>query len=200
MKRRDFINATLAGSATLTLPNAVRAASGADPDVPAIRLSGAATVLEKAALAELAGRLRGTLILPAHPEYEQARRVWNPMVDKRPAVIARCANAADVATAITFARERELLLAVRSGGHSFPGLFHLRWRHDDRPVRAAGCEHRHRQAHGDGCRWRLGLRRGQQDAAACSCNDHGSDLRHRHRRAHPRRRIRLAIAKARARL
>ena len=123
MKRRDFINATLAGGATLTLPNAVRAASGADPvDVPAIRLSGAATVLEKTALAELAGRLRGTLILPAHPEYEQARRVWNPMIDKRPAVIARCANAADVATAITFARERELLLAVRSGGHSFPGL------------------------------------------------------------------------------
>jgi len=122
MKRRDFVTASLAGGASLALSKAALASSGSiATDIPAVRLSGAATVLEKAALAELAGQLRGTLILPTHPEYEQARRIWNPMADKRPAVIARCANSADVAAAITFARERELLLAVRSGGHSFPG-------------------------------------------------------------------------------
>jgi hypothetical protein len=122
MKRRDFVSVALAGGTSLALSRA--ALGGAAPipdDVPAVRLSGAATVLEKAALAELAGRLRGTLILQAHPDYEQARRVWNPMIDKRPAVVARCANAADVAACVTFARERELLLAVRGGGHSFPG-------------------------------------------------------------------------------
>jgi FAD/FMN-containing dehydrogenase len=120
MKRREFINATIAGGAALSLPDATWPAA-AIGDIPAVRLSGAATVLEKAAVAELAGRLQGQLILAAHPEYEKARRVWNPMADRRPALIARCANAADVATAITFARERGLLLAVRSGGHSFPG-------------------------------------------------------------------------------
>ena len=119
MKRREFIHATLAGGAALSLSNETWPAAAGD--VPAVRLSGAATVLEKAALAELAGGLQGTLILPAHPDYEKARRVWNPMADRRPALIARCANSADVATALTFARERELLLAVRSGGHSFPG-------------------------------------------------------------------------------
>ena len=121
MKRREFISATLAGGATLSLSNSALAATAATAEIPAVRLSGAATVLEKSALTDLAARMRGTLIMPAHAEYEQARRVWNPMIDKRPALIARCANATDVASAIRFARERELLLAVRGGGHSFPG-------------------------------------------------------------------------------
>jgi FAD/FMN-containing dehydrogenase len=121
MKRRDFFGAALFGVAAQALPAAVDAAGAAMTDIPAVRLPGAATVLEKAALNDLARQMRGTLILPTHSEYEQARRVWNPMIDKRPAVIARCASAADVSRVITFARERELLLAVRGGGHSFPG-------------------------------------------------------------------------------
>jgi FAD/FMN-containing dehydrogenase len=69
----------------------------------------------------LAERLTGQVIAPDHPEYETARRVWNGMIDKRPAVIARCADAADVATAVRFAAEHGLPLAVRGGGHNVAG-------------------------------------------------------------------------------
>src|SRR5207253_2116114 len=64
----------------------------------------------------------GELIKPEDAGYEQARRVHNGMIDKRPALIARCADAADVASAVRFARQEGLLLAVRGGGHNGPGL------------------------------------------------------------------------------
>lgn len=70
---------------------------------------------------ELRARLRGTLTTPADPAYDQARRVWNGMIDRRPALIARCAGAADVIRAVEFARERGLPLAVRGGGHNVAG-------------------------------------------------------------------------------
>jgi FAD/FMN-containing dehydrogenase len=60
-------------------------------------------------------------MLSDHPEYDRARKIWNGMHDKRPALIARCMSAQDVSRAVTFARERELLVAVRGGGHSWPG-------------------------------------------------------------------------------
>ena len=61
------------------------------------------------------------MILPDDARYEKARRVWNHAIDLRPAVIARCADAEDVVRAIEFARSHDLLIAVRSGGHSFAG-------------------------------------------------------------------------------
>jgi FAD/FMN-containing dehydrogenase len=69
-----------------------------------------------------ASALRGQLIAPDHADYDEARRVWNGSVDRRPALIIRCAGVADVLAAVRFARENGLPAAVRSGGHSFPGL------------------------------------------------------------------------------
>jgi FAD/FMN-containing dehydrogenase len=69
----------------------------------------------------LAERLAGEVIAPEHIEYDAARRVWNGMIDRRPTAIARCAGADDVATAVRFAAERDLPLAVRGGGHNVAG-------------------------------------------------------------------------------
>jgi FAD/FMN-containing dehydrogenase len=74
-----------------------------------------------AARSELAG-FAGQLIGPDDAEYEEARQVYNAMIDKRPALIARCAGPADVAAAIGFARAHDLPLAVRGGGHNGAGL------------------------------------------------------------------------------
>ena len=71
---------------------------------------------------ELRAKLRGELITPADPTYEAARKVYNAMIDRRPALIARCHDAADVVAGITFAREQGLVLAVRGGAHNGPGL------------------------------------------------------------------------------
>lgn len=64
---------------------------------------------------------RGSLITPNDPGYDESRRVWNAMIDKRPAIIARCRGAADVIAAVNFARDSGLPLAVRGGGHSIAG-------------------------------------------------------------------------------
>lgn len=77
--------------------------------------------LSQAAIGRLQTRLRGRLIRPSDPDYETARRVWNALVDRRPGLIARCAGVADVIACVQFAREHELLVAVRGGGHSVAG-------------------------------------------------------------------------------
>jgi FAD/FMN-containing dehydrogenase len=83
--------------------------SGGDRDIPA------------GAVQQFAGRLSGTLLLPADAGYDDARTVWNRMIDRRPAMIARCARADDVVAAVHFARQHDLLLSVRSGGHNVTG-------------------------------------------------------------------------------
>jgi len=125
MKRRDFFRMSLAaGAATLLSVDKVLAASGDSPpgaDLRAIKLSGKETTIERAAVQDLRASLKGSLLVPGDEGYEMARRVWNGMIDKHPALIARCEGVEDVVRAVTFVRERELLLAVRGGGHSFPG-------------------------------------------------------------------------------
>ena len=70
----------------------------------------------------LTAAIRGSVITPVNPEYETARKVYNGMIDRHPAFIVRCANARDVRTAIEFAREGALNVAVRGGGHNGAGL------------------------------------------------------------------------------
>lgn len=71
---------------------------------------------------ELRSAFRGEVVTPDDAGYTEHRKVWNGSIDRRPAVIARCAGVSDVRSAVRFAREHDLLVAVRGGGHSFPGL------------------------------------------------------------------------------
>lgn len=70
----------------------------------------------------LAAAMRGDVIQPGDPAYDEARKVYNAMIDRRPRVIARCADAGDVKTAISFAQDNDLAIAVRGGGHHGAGL------------------------------------------------------------------------------
>ncbi len=79
------------------------------------------TTIAPAETAELRQRFRGALLRPGEEGYDEARRIWNGAIDRRPALIARCAGADDVVTAVRFARERELPFTVRGGGHGIAG-------------------------------------------------------------------------------
>jgi|SRR5829696_3677097 len=83
--------------------------------------SGTEAALDKAIVEEFASKLRGELLRPGDPDYEEARLVWNDLIDKRPALIARCAGVGDVIDSVNFARENDLLMAVRGGGHNVAG-------------------------------------------------------------------------------
>jgi FAD/FMN-containing dehydrogenase len=79
------------------------------------------TQLDERQIQDFAQRLRGELIRPGDAGYDQARAVWNGLIDRYPALIARCADSADVAAAVNFARQHDLVLAVRGGGHNVAG-------------------------------------------------------------------------------
>jgi len=90
-------------------------------EIGVIRLNGEDTSVEGAAVKELAESLDGQLLVNGDFGYHGARRIWNGMHDRYPAIIVRARSTADVANSVDFARERELLLAVKGGGHSWPG-------------------------------------------------------------------------------
>jgi FAD/FMN-containing dehydrogenase len=83
--------------------------------------AGRAVKLDETAIEQLRAGLRGRLLQSGDNEYDEARSIWNAMIDKRPALIARCAGAADVIHAVNFARTNGLLVSVRGGGHNVSG-------------------------------------------------------------------------------
>jgi FAD/FMN-containing dehydrogenase len=80
------------------------------------------STIEEGRIESLRASLRGELIQPGDDSYEQTRKVYNAMIDKHPALIARCANVADVIHCVNFARDTRLTLAIRGGGHNGAGL------------------------------------------------------------------------------
>ena len=127
INRRRFCQSTLASSvvsafpATIILAQSNESAIGIPARIPAVTLNGADTAIEGAAARELGESLQGSLLLQGDYGYDGARRVWNSQHDRYPALIVRARSAEDVSNAVTFARERELLVAVKGGGHSWPG-------------------------------------------------------------------------------
>ena len=91
------------------------------PDMKIATLSGDYTVLPEAAVEDFRAGLHGESLRPGDDGYDDARRIWNAMIDKRPSLIARCSGPADVIASVNFARENNLLISVRGGGHNFPG-------------------------------------------------------------------------------
>jgi FAD/FMN-containing dehydrogenase len=121
MKRRTFCAGGLAalGAASIPVHRAVAADSGAD--IPAVGLDGRELTLKSADVQDLRAALRGELITAGDPDYESARRLWNPAFERHPSLIVRCAGASDVRRAVSFSAARGLLTAVRGGGHSLSG-------------------------------------------------------------------------------
>ena len=79
------------------------------------------TILKEEVIDAFQARLRGELLRPRDDHYDAARKIWNMMIDKRPALIARCVGAADVIQCVNLAREHDLLVSVRGGGHNIAG-------------------------------------------------------------------------------
>ena len=114
--RRALLRGAIAVAATSALP--WRFGNTA----PALSASGEKVELSAAAIAELQKSIQGVVVVPASPDYEQVRRVWNPQFNRRPALIARCTSTADVQATVQFARSHDLLTAVRCGGHCSAGF------------------------------------------------------------------------------
>ncbi len=127
MNRRHFLGSSLSAAVAAALPGGVYAnallqsLTTVSSSIVGRSGNGDEVTLEESALNELKSALRGQLLLAGNDGYDTARRVLNPSIDKHPALIVRPSGAADVATAVTFANERQLLVAVKCGGHSFSG-------------------------------------------------------------------------------
>lgn len=123
MKRRDFCASAIAtiGATALPFGRVFAAVASIATDISAVTGDGRQIVLSRSDVDDFRASLRGQLLLPDAVGYDDARRIWNGMFDRRPALIARCAGTADVVQSVNFARAHELLVAVRGGGHSLSG-------------------------------------------------------------------------------
>ena len=79
-------------------------------------------MIDQTILEEFKASFHGQLIQPSDEEYKDACKIYNAMIERYPMMITRCANVADVMSAVNFARENDLLVAIRGGGHNGPGL------------------------------------------------------------------------------
>lgn len=127
MHRRQLLKSSIAAAVTAGLgagqpaAAALRALTTPSTDIEAKTLGGGSLTLERAAVQELRDALRGLLLLPGAEGYDVARRVLNPDIDRYPALVVQPTGVADIQRAVKFASERELLLAVKCGGHSMSG-------------------------------------------------------------------------------
>ena len=120
MKRRQFVGTGLALAATWPLRGFASVLKGVG-ETPVKTLAGGEVVLPGSAIEAFAAGLRGDVLLANSQAYERTRRVWNAAFDRKPALIVRCTGASDIQQAVNFAREHQLLTAVRAGGHSYSG-------------------------------------------------------------------------------
>src|SRR5262245_40241762 len=121
MQRRTLLQAAAGLAVLLPARSLLAKVAAGDGELAAKTLAGDATSLQVADIEDLAASLRGHIVLPGQAGFDEARRVWNGMIDRRPALIVRCAAPTDVMKAVDFAREHRLLTAVRGGGHSGSG-------------------------------------------------------------------------------
>jgi FAD binding domain/Berberine and berberine like len=124
MNRRRFFQTSIAAAVATSFAGraaAWQALAAISDDIKAVTLDRKDTVIEKAAVIELRDALRGRLLLPGNEGYDTARHVLNASIDKYPALVVQPSGVADIQNAVTFARERDLLLAVKCGGHSWSG-------------------------------------------------------------------------------
>jgi FAD/FMN-containing dehydrogenase len=117
LNRRVVLSGAAATFLTLPLARGESRATG----LTAVTLDGNDVTLSNAELARLGRTLKGGVLTPADRGYEQARHIWNAMFDRHPTLIAKCSSVEDVRTAVKFARDKNLLAAVRCGGHSISG-------------------------------------------------------------------------------
>jgi len=126
MYRRTFCKTAIAAAVAATIPGCGRdtgpVATDAGSQIPAVSFAGDEISIESAAVGELRDSLSGQLYLQSDEGYATAKRVWNGMFDdKQPSMVVQCTSTDDVVNAVSFARERDLLISVKGGGHSFPG-------------------------------------------------------------------------------
>lgn len=126
MNRRNFVKSALGAALAGALPASVlaqvtRSLTTATGTLQAVSGSGRQLSIPRSAVQELAAGLRGPLLLPGQEGYELARRVLNPAIDKHPALVVQPTSPADIMRAVDFARDNELLVAVKCGGHSYGG-------------------------------------------------------------------------------
>ena len=121
MDRRRFFHYSIAAAVASSLPYGRLWAAQIAGDVAAVKGAGGATTLAASDLQHLRDSLRGALLLAGDPGYDEARRVRSESINRHPALIIQPSGVADIRTAVDFARTKELLLAVKGGGHSYSG-------------------------------------------------------------------------------